>query len=131
VDERPLNEITECIIGCAFRVRKVLGYGFLEKVCQNALILELRDQGLHVLKEHPLKVLYRNTIVGDYVADLVVEGRVLVELKAANGLDSAHVAQCLNYLKATGLTVCLLINFGPRGVQVKRLVSPEYDPGTA
>ena len=120
------NEITERIIGCAFEVRKQLGNGFLEKVCENALAHELRLIGLDVLQQHPLKVEYKGVIVGDYVADLLVGGVILVELKAAKAIDDAHVAQCLNYLQATGLRICLLLNFGPRGVEVRRLVSPAY-----
>lgn len=117
-----LNQITERVIGCAFTVGKGLGCGFLEKVYENALAHELRKAGLWVEQQHGIEVLYDGIVVGQYFADLLVEGRVLVELKAVKGLDAAHFAQCLNYLKATSLTVCLLINFGNPKVEFKRVV---------
>jgi len=120
-DEHRLNEITETIIGCAYAVANTLGSGFLEKVYENALALELRAAGLLVEQQKAIEVRYRNTVVGEYIADLLVENRVLVELKAVKELDDIHLAQCLNYLKATGLKVCLLINFGSPKVQVRRI----------
>ncbi len=120
-DEHRLNEITETIIGCAYAVANTLGCGFLEKVYENALALELRAAGLSVEQQKPIQVLYRRSVVGEYVADLLVENCVLVELKAVKELDDIHLAQCLNYLKATGLKVCLLINFGSPKVQVRRI----------
>lgn len=115
-----LNAITERIIGCAYRVHNALGTGFLEKVYENALTHELRKSGLAVAQQVSCGVVYDGVIVGEYLADLVVEGRVLVELKAIRAIDDAHTAQCINYLAATGLPVCLLLNFG-RKVEVKRL----------
>lgn len=120
-DGRP-DEVTERIIGCAFKVGKELGNGFLEKVYENALAHELNRTGLKVEQQHPITVKYDNTVVGEFVADLLVENRVVVELKVARAIEDAHVAQCLNYLKATGLPVCLLLNFGTRKVQVRRFV---------
>lgn len=117
-----LNQITEKIIRCAFTVGKVLGCGFLEKVYENALVHELRKAGLHVKQQHGIEVQYDDIIVGQYFADLLVEGYVLVELKAVKSLDEKHFAQCLNYLKATDISVCLLINFGNPKVEVKRVV---------
>jgi GxxExxY protein len=122
-DERRLNEITERVIGCAYTVINTLGHGFLEKVYENALAYELRRCGLVVEQQTSIKVMYDRVVVGDYVADLLVAGQVLVELKTARILDDMHVAQCLNYLKATGIKVCLLLNFGAPKVQIRRIVN--------
>lgn len=119
----PHDALSEQAIGCAFTVSNTLGCGFLEKVYENALALELKNQGLRVQQQHPIKVRYKNIEVGDYIADLLVEERLLIELKAAKELDEIHAAQCLNYLKATGLQACLLINFGTPKIEVKRLVN--------
>ena len=123
-DERrsEINRITEKIIACVYRVGNTLGSGFLEKVYENALAIELRKNGLKVEQQHPIKVFYNNEPVGDFAADLLVEDSVVVELKSARALDDVHSAQCLNYLKATGLTVCLLVNFGRPRVEIKRLI---------
>lgn len=117
-----LNEITKIIIGCAFRVSNTLGTGYLEKVYENALVHELRKAGLIVEQQVAVKVHYDNVIVGDYVADVFVDGKVLIELKAVKALVDIHSAQCLNYLTATKLPICLLINFGTPKVEIKRLV---------
>jgi len=110
-DGRRLNALTERIIRCAFRVSNTLGSGFLEKVYENALTVEMDGEGLSVQQQHPVKVSYRGEVVGDYFADLLVEDSIIVELKAVKMLDEIHMAQCLNYLKATGLKLCLLLNF--------------------
>ncbi|MEN6450057.1 MAG: GxxExxY protein [Thermoguttaceae bacterium] len=123
VDVDRLNELTERIIGCAYAVSNGLGAGFLEKVYENALAHELRKSGLHTDQQQPIKVTYDGTVVGDYLADLLVENSVIVELKAAKALDDIHFAQCINYLKATGMTVCLLINFGRPKIEIKRFVN--------
>ena len=94
----------------------------MEKVYENALAHELRKNGLVVARQHPIKVLYDGVVVGDFVADLPVEHEVLVELKAVKAFDDVHLAQCLNYLKATGRSLCLLLSFGTLRVQVKRVV---------
>ena len=117
-----INQITERIIGCVHRVSNTLGSGFLEKVYENALAIEMRKNGLDVAQQHGIKVFYDKTVVGDFAADLLVENCVIVELKAARTLDEVHSAQCLNYLRATGLKVCLLVNFGRPRVDVKRIV---------
>lgn len=124
-DERrlELDQITDAIIGCAHQVSNVLGCGFLEKVYENALVLELRKAGLDARQQHGIAVYYDARIVGEYAVDLIVENSVIVELKAVTALDEIHRAQCLNYLKATGLSVCLLMNFGKPRLQVKRIVS--------
>ncbi len=121
-EEAELRRVSERIIGCAFAVANTLGSGFVEKVYENALALELRDAGLAVEQQRSAVVKYKGTTVGEYVADLPVEGSVIVELKAVKGLDDIHRAQCLNYLKATGLRLCLLINFGRLRLEIKRLV---------
>jgi GxxExxY protein len=115
--------ITEKIIGSAYTVANTLGSGFLEKVYENALAHELAKTGLHVVQQTAISVMYDGVIVGDYVADLLVENEILLELKAVKALDAVHMAQCMNYLKATGLTVCLLINFGTPRIEVKRIVN--------
>jgi GxxExxY protein len=119
-DEERFNQITERIIGCAFRVHNTLGFVFLEKVYENALAHELRKAGLCVRQQVPFSVTYDGIVVGVYIADVVVEDSILVETKSVKGFDDAHLAQCLNYLTATGLRICLLINFGKR-VEIKRL----------
>jgi len=121
-DERRYDSVTERVIGCAYRVSNVLGAGFLEKVYENALAIELRKAGLPVQQQWPIAVRYEGEVVGDYVADLLVDDTVLVELKAVKSLDEVHKAQCINYLKASGVAVCLLLNFGTPKVQIKRIV---------
>ena len=122
VPEDEHGELTRRIIGCGYTVSNVLGCGFLEKVFENALAHELRKGSLHVEQQARVPVLYDGVVVGDYIADLKVENTVLIEVKACQGLDEIHIAQCLNYLKATGLSVCLLMNFGKPKLEVRRLV---------
>ena len=117
-----LNDITYEIRGAVFKVNKILGSGFLEKVYENALQIELKSRGLKAASQVPLKVTYKGEIVGDYFADIVVENRVLVELKTVKKLNKIHEAQLLNYLKATGIQVGLLINFYHPKVEIKRFV---------
>lgn len=120
-DEHRLNTLTETIIGCAFKVSNELGCGFLEKVYENALLHEIRKAGLKAEQQFPIKVWYDSIVVGDYIADLIVENRILIELKTAKAFDDIHTAQCINYLRATQLPIALLINFGKPRVEVKRL----------
>jgi GxxExxY protein len=117
-----LDRITERVIGCAFVVGNKLGCGFLEKVYENALAYELRKAGLEIEQQVRIDVHYDGVVVGEYRADLLVEGCVLVELKAVKTIVERDWAQCLNYIKATRLTLCLLINFGNPKVEVKRIV---------
>jgi GxxExxY protein len=117
-----INAISEQIIGCAFTVSNVLGTGFLEKVYENALAHELRKAGLRVEQQSQIHVVYDGVEVGYYVADLLVEDCVLAEMKTVEVFDDIHLAQCLNYLKATGLKLCLLVNFGTSKVGIKRVV---------
>jgi GxxExxY protein len=121
-DERRLNEITERVIGCAYRVANELGVGYLEKVYENSLFVDSTMAGLRVVQQQPIIVKYRGAVVGEYIADLLVEDCVIVEVKHARALEDVHIAQCLNYLKATSLKVCLLINFGKSKIEIKRLV---------
>ncbi len=117
-----LNDLSGRVIGCAFSVLNTLGAGFLEKVYENALAHELRAAGLRVLQQFGLTVRYKDVVVGEYFADLLVEDALLVELKTVKALDDAHRMQCTNYLKATGLRLCLLLNFGGPRLEIKRVV---------
>jgi GxxExxY protein len=118
----PEQELTQKILEASFAVHNASGAGFLEKVYANALSLELRQMGLVWAQEVPFRVKYKDVVVGDYSADLVVEKRVLVELKTCTGLDSVHEAQILNYLKASGIRVGLLMNFGKPRLEYRRFV---------
>jgi GxxExxY protein len=118
--EQELNGLTERIIGCAFKVSNTLGCGFLEKVYENALVHELRKSGLNVEAQHPINVLYDGVVVGEFFADILVVDMVILELKATKDHDDVFTAQCLNYLKATGKPICLLLNFGKPRLDIKR-----------
>ena len=113
-DARRLDELTEKIIGCAYKVANGLGAGFLEKVYEKSLSIELRKTGLHVEQQQPITVFYDGQVVGDFIADLLVAEMVLVELKATKTLDEIHMAQCLNYLKR-GVTKAKNYVFGGTG----------------
>ena len=113
------GEITKEIIGAAFEVWKVLGYGFLEKVYENALLEELKSRGLKAEAQKPAIVFYKNRIVGEYCVDILVEDSVILELKALERLNDIHELQLKNYLRATGIELGLLINFG-KSVEIKR-----------
>ncbi len=113
------NKLTEIIIGCAYSVHRELGSGFLEKVYENALLLELEDAGLSVRQQTPISVHYKGRMVGEYYADLIVEGRIIIEIKAVQNLAKEHEVQLVHYLTATDTEDGLLINFGA-SVQVKR-----------
>jgi len=114
-------DVTEQIIKAFYAVYNVLGYGFLEKVYENALAIELRRMGLKVVQQVSIQVYYAGELVGEYFADLLVEDKVIVEIKALRALLEEHEAQLLNYLKATPYEVGLLLNFGPKA-QIKRKV---------
>ncbi len=116
------QELTEKILGAAFKVQNTLGCGFLEKVYENAMVVELSREGLSLQQQKLLQVKYEGVIVGDYLADFVVEDRVIVECKAVGQLDPVHEAQLLNYLKATRVQVGLLLNFGRPKLQYRRFV---------
>jgi len=112
-------ELTEKIIRCAFTVHNNLGFGFLEKVYENSLIIELTKNGLRAFQQYPIQVKYNGEIVGEYIADLFVNDEVIVEIKSVNSLAKEHEVQVVNYLKATGKDIGLLINFG-RSVEIRR-----------
>jgi GxxExxY protein len=115
------EDLTGKIIEAAYKVHNILGFGFLENVYQNALSIELEKSGLKNENEKAIKVYYDKNLVGDYKADIVVEGKVILELKSVKDLSAAHETQLVNYLKATGIEVGLLINFG-KSVEVRRKV---------
>ncbi len=117
-----LDALSRRIIGAAFRVSSMLGHGFLEKVYENSLVHELRRAGLHVEQQRPVQVRYDGEIVGDYITDILVKGTIVLEIKAMDRLDRMHFAQCANYLRATGLRICLLLNFGKPRLELKRIV---------
>ena len=127
-DERLLHEkLTRSIIGCAFEVINELGSGFLESVYEKAMMIALSDAGLSVQSQKAIKVLFRGKPVGDYYADLLVEERVVVELKVVKALVPEHAAQTINYLNATGIQVGLLINFGRPTLEFKRFTRSNTD----
>ena len=117
-----VNEITRKIIGCAFEVSNRLGTGFVEKVYENGLVHLVRTSGLEALQQHAIRVDFDGVVIGEFFADVFVEQRVRVELKAVSMLMPAHTAQALNYLRACGAEVCLLINFGRQKIEIKRLL---------
>lgn len=123
-----IDDLTQVIIGCAYKVHNALGPGFLERIYENALRIELEQAGICVRQQQPIKVCYEGHVVGDYFADLCVDGNLIIEIKAVQTLVKEHEAQLVNYLTATGVNNGLLINFGP-SVQVKRKFR-EYKPKT-
>jgi GxxExxY protein len=114
------DALTERIIGCAYQIANTLGPGFLEKVYENALAHELRKAGLSVTQQQGIEVRYDGILVGDFIADLIVEGTVIIELKASQEHSDFYTAQCLNYIKATRKPLCLLINFGRAKLDIRR-----------
>ena len=115
-----LDELSYSIIGSCYEVYKELGYGFLEKVYENALVYELRNKGLEVETQKEIKVKYKDTYIGNYIADIIVNNRIILELKSIEKLNVIHEVQLVNYLKATGIEIGLLINFNPNKVEVKK-----------
>jgi GxxExxY protein len=120
-DEHGLDAVCEVIIGAAFQVSNTLGAGFLAKVYETVLAHELRKSGLQVAQQNPVRVMYDGIVAGAYVADLLVAGCVIVELKCVKAIEDIHLAQCLNYLRATGLKRGLILNFHFPKVGVKRV----------
>ena len=116
------KRISERVIGCAYAVGNELGPGFLEAVYENALCFELKREGIEVERQVPMDVYYKDEIVGKYFADILVDRRLLLELKSVSRLAPAHKAQVINYLKATNLRVGLLINFGKPRTEIQRVV---------
>lgn len=118
------SELTRKIIGCAMEVHNMLGNGFQEVIYQRALDIEMKQQGLAVSREHEMDIFYKGIKIGTRRVDFFVEEKVMVEIKAVKELDDAHLAQAINYLEAYGLEVGLLINFGSRSLQFKRVMKP-------
>jgi len=121
-EEASATPISRRVIGCAFAVNNSLGAGFVESVYEGALSLELTEQGIAFERQAPLRVLYRGQVIGSFIADLIVERVLVVELKALKQLSSEHEAQVMNYLKASGLGVGLLLNFGAPKLEIRRIV---------
>jgi GxxExxY protein len=122
-DKAYYDALATLIISCAYKVSRVLGTGFLEKVYLNALVIELIDSGLTVETQKPIQVCYQGQIVGEYFADILVDDDVILELKAVKAIESIHFAQCQNYLKATGKKLGMVINFGEEKVKIRRIAN--------
>ena len=122
-DQRRFNDLTGKIIGLSYNVANTLGRGFVEQVYRNALGTELKRQSIEVEVEWPINVYYKGDLVGHFRADLFVERALLIEVKACSQITNIHLAQCLNYLKASNLRLCQVINFSPTGVQPRRVVN--------
>ena len=119
-----LNELTGRIIGCAFKVLNGLGIGFIEEVYHNALVHELTKAGLVARTKEPIKVFYDGVEVGKFIPDILVNSTIIIELKVTKSHEDAFTAECLNYLKATGKPLCLLLNFGKPQLDIKRYRGP-------
>jgi GxxExxY protein len=117
------GDLTDKIIKSFYHVYNTLGYGFLEKVYENALALTLRKQGLTVHHQQPITVRFEGAVVGEYFADLIVDGKVIIELKAADVIAKQHEAQLLNYLRASDIEVGVLLNFGPEAKFKRKVLS--------
>lgn len=122
MEAEEINRLTERVIGAVFEVSNSLGAGFLEKVYEKALLRELGLLGIRAFAQAPFSVRYKGLCVGEYFADILVDGAVVVELKCVERLGNEHAPQCMNYLKASGLSVCLLVNFQRPRVEYRRIV---------
>ena len=121
MEEEQLNELSGLVIGCAIKVARKLRPGYLEKVYENALFHELSKNDFHVERQVPLEVYYDGIVVGHFIADVVVNNIIILELKAISSISNAHVAQALNYLTTTGCQLCLILNFGETKLGIKRI----------
>ena len=121
-NQNNLDQLTYKINGAVFEVNRILGAGFLEKVYENALVLELKKQGVKAESQVPILVRYKGEVVGEYTADVLVEDKVILELKAVDKLQKIYEAQLLNYLKATGIKIGILVNFKHPKAEIKRLI---------
>ncbi len=108
------RELAKAVIGCFYTVYNTLGYGFLERVYENALAVELQKRGLTVRQQAPLQVFYQDTLVGEYFADIIVEDKIILELKATEAIAQKHIVQLQNYLKASYIELGFIFNFGPQ-----------------
>ena len=122
-DKADYDALVDSIVGCSYNVGRILGCGFLEKVYANSLAIELADSGLKVETQKQIQVRYKEQIVGEYYADMVIDDDIVVELKAVKSIENIHFAQCQNYLKATGKKLGLVINFGEEKVKVRRVAN--------
>ena len=120
------SELTGQVLRAFYKVYNTLGYGFLEKVYQNSMLIELRSMAITCSSEIPIKVYYENQLVGNFCADILVEGIVIVELKAIERIAPEHEVQLVNYLKATETEVGLLLNFGPKPQNIRRVLTKGY-----
>jgi len=123
------SDLTRKIIGCAMEVHRTLGNGFQEVIYQRALEIEMAQQGLAFSREHEMDIFYKGTKIGNRRVDFFVEAKVMVEIKAVKELEDVHLAQAINYLEAYGLEVGLLLNFGSRSLQFKRVMKPKAKGG--
>ncbi len=123
-EQFPLSELTGKISGCAMEVHKILGNGFQEVIYPRAIDIEMSQQGLKFSREHEMEIFYKGNKIGTRRVDFFVENKVMVELKAVIQLEDVHLAQAINYLEAYGLDIGLLINFGARSLQFKRVMKP-------
>jgi len=115
-----INNLTHSIIGCAYTVYNTLGFGFLESVYEKSLLIELNKQNVSADLQTPIKVYYDDQIVGDFYADIAIDNQLIIELKSVLQLSTTHEVQLVNYLNATNIEIGLLINFGPKSVEIKR-----------
>jgi GxxExxY protein len=120
------SDITDKIIRAYYNVYNILGFGFLEKVYEKSLLIELRELGLYCESQQRINVYYKDKLVGDYYADIIVENKVIIEIKAADSLNPAHEAQLVNYLRGTDIEVGLLVNFGEKPEHRRRVLTKDY-----
>ncbi len=123
-DRYPESELTSRIIGCCMEVHKILGNGFQEGIYQRALAIEMNRQGISFSREHEMDIFYKDEHIGSRRVDFFVEGKVMLELKALIHLEDVHLAQAINYLEAYGLGIGLLVNFGAKSLEFKRVMKP-------
>lgn len=116
------KELVYQVVGCAMKVHQELGYGFLEKVYENSLMHLLNKENIQAKQQYPVPVHFDSVIVGEYYADIMIENKILIELKTVERITNAHFSQVLNYLKATGIRLGLLLNFGPRKLEYERII---------
>ena len=116
------KELSYRVVGLAMDVHNQLGHGFLEKVYEKALMVQFRKEGISAIRQHPIPVYFQNELVGDFYADILVEDKIILELKTGQAIAPAHRAQALNYLKATGLRLAIILNFGKEQLQHERFV---------
>ncbi|WP_430012945.1 GxxExxY protein [Microcystis ichthyoblabe FBCC-A1114] len=121
----PDSELTGKIIGCAMEVHRILGNGFQEKIYQRALAIEMTYQGISFSQEHEMNIIYKGTHIGTRRVDFFVEGRIMLEIKAVIKLEDVHLAQAINYIEIYRLPIGLLINFGSRSLEFKRVMKPK------